>query len=75
MENVKLQLSKNRSDFNERYADLNDSDIQREILFAQKITNIKLEKIRSNTSVLVWFLIVIPFILAILIGLFYNHSF
>lgn len=48
--------------------DLNESEIQKEILFAQLLTNDKLEKVRSNTSKIVWWIIVIPIIIAVILG-------
>ncbi len=59
-----------RKIFNKSYGNLSEEDIQKEILFSQKIMNQKLEKIRKNTSLLVWFLIVIPIITGVLIAVF-----
>lgn len=55
--------------FNEKYGDLSEPEIQKEILFTLKMTNAKLEKIRANTSNLVWFLIVIPIIIGVIMVL------
>jgi len=66
MKNEQPKLTPIRKTFNEKYGELSESEIQKEILFSQKIANIKLEKIRANTSNLVWFLIVIPIIFGIL---------
>ncbi|WP_457610251.1 hypothetical protein [Lutibacter sp.] len=72
MKTEQLELARIRKIFNEKYGELSENEIQKEILLSQKITNLKLEKIRSNTSNIVWFLIVIPtifgFIAAILMS-------
>jgi hypothetical protein len=59
-------LSNRRKVFNEIYLEYCDSEILKEILYSQKQNRDKLERIRKNTSILVWFLIVIPIILTIL---------
>lgn len=55
-------ISKTRIIFNEKYEGLNEKDLLKEILYSQKLNRNKLERIRSNASTLVWFLIVIPII-------------
>jgi len=64
-----LKLTPLRKVFNDKYGELSESEIQKELLFSQRITIEKLEKIRINTSNLVWFLIVIPIILGILFAI------
>jgi len=64
----KKKESPKRKWFNEYWGDLNESEIQKEILFAQLLTNDKLEKVRSNTSKIVWWIIVIPIIIAVILG-------
>ncbi|QHI36214.1 hypothetical protein IMCC3317_15730 [Kordia antarctica] len=67
----KIPITDERTQFLETYGDLKDGKIQRELLFVQTLQLDKLEKIRSNTSKLVWWLVVIPtllFILAIIFG-------
>ena len=66
----KKKESPKRKWFNEYWGDLNESEIQKEILFAQLLTNEKLEKVRSNTSKIVWWIIVIPIIVAVIFGMF-----
>lgn len=66
MKKEQQNLSPKRTRFNEKYNKFTESEIQKELLFAQQFTIDKLEKIRVNTSNLVWFLIVIPIILGIL---------
>jgi hypothetical protein len=66
----KKKESPKRKWFNEYWGDLNESEIQKEILFAQFLTNEKLEKVRSNTSKIVWWIIVIPIIVAVIFGMF-----
>ncbi|MDX8552936.1 hypothetical protein MK851_04760 [Tenacibaculum sp. 1B UA] len=66
MKKKEQKLTPKKKRFNEKYNDFSDSEIQRELLFAQQLTIDKLEKIRTNTSNLVWFLIVIPIIFGIL---------
>ena len=66
MKKEQQKLTPKRKRFNEKYNEFTESEIQKELLFAQQLTIDKLEKIRANTSNLVWFLIVIPIILGIL---------
>ena len=65
MKSQEKTISVKRKIFNERFDDLNDSDIQKEILFAKYLNIDKLERIRVNTSVLIWFLIIIPIIITL----------
>ena len=58
-----------RNKFDSKYGNLNESEIQKELLFAQQLTIEKLEAIRSNTSTLIIFLIVIPIVLAVILGI------
>ena len=60
MEIDNKNFSSKRKIFNERFDNLSESDIQKELLYKQQETIEKLEKIRSNTSTLIWFLLVIP---------------
>ena len=66
MKKKEQKLPPKRYEFNEKYYDFTKSEIQKELLFTQQLTIEKLEKIRANTSILVWFLIVIPIIFGIL---------
>ncbi len=66
MKNVQSKIHPFKQKFNEQFAELSESEIQKEILFYQVVINRKLETIQSNTSKMVWFLIVIPIILAII---------
>lgn len=63
-----LKSNNKRDRFLVEYGELNEQEIVLEMLFTQKQQLEKLEKIRSNTSALVWWLIAIPFIVAVLIG-------
>ena len=65
MKSQEKTISAKRKLFNERFDELNDSDIQKEILFAKYLNIDKLERIRVNTSVLIWFLIIIPIIITL----------
>ena len=69
MEEKEKGLSK-RKWFDDYFKDFTESEIQKEILFAQLLTNDKLEKVRSNTSKIVWWLIVIPIIIAVILAIF-----
>lgn len=62
-----------RNRFMLTYGHMDEKEMLREMLFAQQIQIDKLERTRSNTSTLVWFLVAIPFVFAILgfiVGLF-----
>jgi len=65
MKSQENTISGKRKLFNERFDELSDSDIQKEILFAKYLNIDKLERIRVNTSVLIWFLIIIPIIITL----------
>ena len=62
MKKKEKELTPKRKYFNDKYKDLTESEIQKELLFAQQLTIDKLEKVRTNTSNLVWFLIVLRLI-------------
>ena len=64
----KKKTSPKRKWFDDYFKDFTKSEIQKEILFAQLLTNDKLEKVRSNTSKIVWWIIVIPIIIAVILG-------
>nr|WP_321222422.1 hypothetical protein [uncultured Psychroserpens sp.] len=65
----KIKSTLKRINFLETYNDFTNEEILRELLFAKKLQIDKLEKIRSNTSKLVWWLIALPIIIGILIML------
>jgi hypothetical protein len=66
----KIPMTKKRIKFLETYSDLDDSETLKELLFANTLQVEKLEKIRSNTSMLVWWLVAIPIIFVILAFMF-----
>ena len=69
MKNEASKLTPKRKNFNEKYDNLNEIEIQKEILFSQRLMLEKLEQIRTNTSTLVWFLIIIPIIVGVIIAM------
>jgi len=66
MKTNRIKLTPKRLKFIETYGELDQNETLKELLFAQQLQLEKLEKIRSNTSNLVWWLIAIPIIIAIL---------
>ena len=63
------EMTQKRKKFIETYNKWDDSNILKEILFAQQLQLDKLNKlenIRSNTSILAWWLVAIPLLLLIL---------
>lgn len=66
----KIPMTKKRIKFLETYSDLDDSETLKELLFANTLQVEKLEKIRSNTSMLVWWLVAIPILFFIIIMFF-----
>jgi hypothetical protein len=72
MENKETILTPHRKKFNEKHNGLNQSELLMELLFAQEVTQRKLERIRTDTSKLVWFLIAIPIIVGIIAAIFMN---
>ena len=67
MENEKTNISADRKKFNEQFGNLMEREILLEMLFTQNQINDKLERVRSNTSKMVWWLIVIPIIAGMII--------
>ncbi|EDM43997.1 hypothetical protein SCB49_10417 [unidentified eubacterium SCB49] len=64
-------MTKKRSNFLEMYSELDDSETLKELLYINTLKVEKLEKIRANTSKLIWWLIVIPifiFVMALFLG-------
>lgn len=61
----KIPMTKKRIKFLETYGDLDDSETLKELLYSNSLQVEKLEKIRSNTSMLVWWLVAIPIIFVI----------
>lgn len=61
-----IKLTPKKITFLKTYNQLDDSATLKEILFAHQIQIEKLEKIRSNTSTLVWWLVALPIIFTIL---------
>ncbi|MFC5046943.1 hypothetical protein ACFSTE_21105 [Aquimarina hainanensis] len=51
-----------RQKFEQEYGNLNNEELLKELLFSQKLTNQRLEKIRSNTSLLI-IIAILPIIL------------
>ena len=54
-------MTNQRRAFNEKYKDFTDSEIQKELLYAQINANLKLKTIKTNTTIIVA-LIIIPLI-------------
>jgi hypothetical protein len=75
------EMTPKRIKFIETYNKWDDSNILKEILFAQQLQLDKLNKlenIRSNTSILAWWLVAIPiilFILALVFGVIGGSTF
>ncbi|MAN60203.1 MAG: hypothetical protein CMC08_10245 [Flavobacteriaceae bacterium] len=65
-----IPKTKKRIKFHEKYGGLNDTETLKEILYATSLQVEKLEKIRSNTSILVWWLIAIPIVLFVIVVFF-----
>ena len=70
----KIPMTKKRIKFLETYSDLDDSELLKELLFSNTLKIEKLEKIRSNTSMLVWWLVAIPIIFFVFIFFFGGLS-
>ena len=70
MKKKEIKFTPKRLKFIETYNEFDDSDTLKELLFAQQLAIEKLEKIRSNTSMLVWWLVALPIIGFILIFIF-----
>lgn len=66
MGEYKTELEKAKEKFNEKYSEYSENQLLIEQLYNQAIIKDKTERIRYNTSVLVWFLVVTPICLSIL---------
>lgn len=55
-----------REEFDEKYKDFSSNQLLIEQIYKQELNHRMLDRIRSNTSTLIWFLIVIPIIIALL---------
>lgn len=49
--------------------DWSDREIQLEMLYAQQILINKMDKVRGNTNTMIWWLIVIPIIIGIIVAM------
>ena len=67
---TKIFKTASRINFDKKYDNLNDSQTLTELLFAQQLQIEKLEKIRRNTSILVWWLIAIPIVVGFFVLFF-----
>lgn len=65
-----LKGGKYKEKFYKDHGHLTDSEILKEILYIQKTQAGKLERIRSNTSTMVWWLIAIPIISVLIMAFF-----
>lgn len=66
----KIPTTKKRENFLNIYGDLDDKELLIEIAYAQSLQIEKLEKIRSNTSMLVWWLVAIPVLFFVIVFFF-----
>ena len=62
MERDKSPMTKRKEKFLENYKEINDNEALKQILYAQSLQVEKLEKIRFNLSILVWWIVGIPII-------------
>lgn len=64
---AKHPISARRKLFDEKFSNLSDKELQLQNLYWQQIQIETLEKIRYNTNIMVWWLIVIPIIAGIIL--------
>ncbi len=57
---------KKRILFDNKYSNLNDQQYKHEMLYAQHVTAENLKKIKTNTEILIWCLIIIPIIISVI---------
>ena len=62
----RVSKPKRQKYFEQQRKDWSDREIRMEMLYAQQILIEKTDKVRGNTNTMIWFLIVIPIILAFL---------
>ncbi|MCB0802446.1 MAG: hypothetical protein KDB74_05050 [Flavobacteriales bacterium] len=71
MDETNKELIESRKEFNQKYDDFDEVQILKEILYAQTLQVDKLERLRANSSKLVWWLVAIPiisFVLFVILG-------
>jgi hypothetical protein len=66
----KLPMTNKKAKFLEKYSELDDSGILKEILYAHSLQIEKLEKMRSNISILTWWIVGIPILIFLFLLLF-----
>ena len=70
MRQDKIPMTKKKAKFLETYSELNDSETLKQILYAKSLQIEKLEKIRSNISILTWWVVGIPILIFLFFLLF-----
>lgn len=63
---MEKKTSDKREKFNEKFKYFSDTGLLKEQIYNQKSIHRMLDRIRSNTSTLIWFLIIITIIVALL---------
>lgn len=66
----RIPMTKKKAKFLETYSELNDSETLKQILYAKSLQIEKLEKIRSNISILTWWIVGIPILIFLFFLLF-----
>jgi hypothetical protein len=66
----KIPMTKKKAKFLETYSELDDSETLKQILYAHSLQIEKLEKIRSNISILTWWIVGIPILIFLFLLLF-----
>ena len=62
--------SEKRVRFNDKYKDFSDTELLKEYIYNQELTYSLLERIRGNTSKIIWFLIVIPLTFLVIVMIY-----
>ena len=66
-----VKKSKRQQYFEDQRRNMSDREIQFELLYSQKILIETMDKVRGNTNTLIWWLIAIPIILGIILGVIF----
>ena len=66
-----VKKSKRQQYFEDQRRNMSDREIQFELLYSQKILIETMDKVRGNTNTFIWWLIAIPIILGIILGVIF----
>ena len=66
-----VKKSKRQQYFEDQRRNLSDRELQLDLIYSQKLLIETMDKVRGNTNTLIWWLIAIPIILGIILGVIF----